>query len=127
MLKDRFYTVKEMAAITSISGFTLRKLIRDGKLRTACKRGLNYMISLENMKDLASKYTNYYSFITNIISNDKVSLEYEAKNQFKVKNKKNKTNEVLSLKIRIKELEIKLLKYESKYGPLEWGPLFFLL
>ena len=119
MLKDRFYTVKEMAAITSISGFTLRKLIRDGKLRTACKRGLNYMISLENMKDLASKYTNYYSFITNIISNDKVSLEYEAKNQFKVKNKKNKTNEVLSLKIRIKELEIKLLKYESKYGPLE--------
>ena len=75
------------------------------------------MISLQNMRDLA-KYPNY-SFIINILSNDKISLEYEGKNQFKIKNKKDKTDEVLSLKIRIKELEIKLLKYESKYGPLE--------
>lgn len=117
MLKDRFYTVKEMAAITSISEFTLRKLIRDGKLRTACKRGLNYMISLQNMRDLA-KYPNY-SFVLNILSNDKIELEYEGRNAFKLKNKKDKTDEVLSLKICIKELEIKLLKYESKYGPLE--------
>lgn len=75
------------------------------------------MISLQNMRDLA-KYPNY-SFVLNILSNDKISLEYEAKNQFIIKNKKDKTDEILSLKIRIKELEIKLLKYESKYGPLE--------
>lgn len=119
MLKDRFYTVKEVAEITGISEFTIRKFIRDGKLRAACKRGISYMLSLENLRDFSKSRPNY-SYIENILSNDSISLEYENKNEFSLRSKKNtKVESNIDLKIRIKELELQLLKYESKFGPLE--------
>lgn len=120
MLQNRLYTVKEIATIINMSEYNLRKLIRDGKLRTACKRGLNYMISLDNLREMANKYPSKYSYILNILSNERISLEYNSDNKAELKGD-NKVNneEVLQLKIRIKELEIKLLKYESKFGPLE--------
>lgn len=120
MLKNRFYNVKEVSEITGISEFTIRKFIREGKLRTACKRGLSYMISLDNLRDLSKTHPNY-SYIENILSNDSISLEYENRNEFSLRSKKIKreSNDIIDLKIRIKELELQLLKYESKFGPLE--------
>ena len=118
MLQDRFYTVKEVAEITGISEFTIRKFIRDGKLRAACKRGISYMLSLDNLRDFSKSRPNY-SYIENILSNDSISLEYEGRNEFKVKSNRIKKDNVIDLKIRIKELELQLLKYESKFGPLE--------
>ena len=119
MLQDRFYTVKEVAEITGISEFTIRKFIRDGKLRAACKRGISYMLSLDNLRDFSKSRPNY-SYIENILSNDSISLEYENKNEFSLRSKKNtKVESNIDLKIRIKELELQLLKYESKFGPLE--------
>lgn len=119
MLQDRFYTVKEVAEITGISEFTIRKFIRDGKLRVACKRGISYMLSLDNLRDFSKSRPNY-SYIENILSNDSISLEYENKNEFSLRSKKNtKVESNIDLKIRIKELELQLLKYESKFGPLE--------
>lgn len=118
MLQDRFYTVKEVAEITGISEFTIRKFIRDGKLRAACKRGISYMLSLDNLRDFSKSRPNY-SYIENILSNDSISLEYEGRNEFKVKSNRIKKDNVIDLKIRIKELELQLLKYESKFGPLD--------
>ena len=119
MLQDRFYTVKEVAEITGISEFTIRKFIRDGKLRAACKRGISYMLSLDNLRDFSKSRPNY-SYIENILSNDSISLEYENKNEFSLRSKKNtKVESNIDLKIRIKELELQLLKYESKFGPLD--------
>lgn len=120
MLQNRFYTVREVAEITGISEFTIRKFIRDGKLRTACKRGISYMISLDNLMDFSKSRPNY-SYIENIISNDNISIVYESRNDFSLKSKKIKreSNDIIDLKIRIKELELQLLKYESKFGPLE--------
>lgn len=119
MLQDRFYTVKEVAEITGISEFTIRKFIRDGKLRAACKRGISYMLSLDNLRDFSKSRPNY-SYIENILSNDSISLEYEGRNEFKVKSKDITIKDsIIDLKIRIKELELQLLKYESKFGPLD--------
>ena len=119
MLQDRFYNVKEVSEITGMSEFTIRKFIREGKLRTACKRGLSYMISLDNLRNFSKIHPNY-SYIENILSNDSISLEYENKNEFSLRSKKSiKVESNIDLKIRIKELELQLLKYESKFGPLE--------
>lgn len=118
--EKRLYTVAEISKIIGISDFTIRKYIRSGKLKFTCKRSKWYMISLDNLRDFASRESKY-NYIFDILNgysacrdNRKVINDELSKDSFQAESEK-----VLRLKIRIKELEIKLLKYESKFGPLE--------
>lgn len=118
--EKRLYTVSEISKIIGISDFTIRKYIRSGKLKFTCKRSKWYMISLDNLRDFASRESKY-NYIFDILNgysvcrdNRKVINDELSKDSFQAESEK-----VLRLKIRIKELEIKLLKYESKFGPLE--------
>lgn len=118
--EKRLYTVAEISKIIGISDFTIRKYIRSGKLKFTCKRSKWYMISLDNLRDFASRESKY-NYIFDILNgysacrdNRKVINDELSKDSFQAESEK-----VLRLKIRIKELEINLLKYESKFGPLE--------
>ena len=122
--EKRLYTVAEISKIIGISDFTIRKCIRSGKLRFTCKRSKWYMISLDDLRDFASKESKY-NYIFDILNG--YSACRDSRKVIKPLNSdelsmdcfQTESEKVLRLKIRIKELEIKLLKYESKFGPLE--------
>lgn len=122
--EKRLYTVAENSKLIGISDYTIRKYIRSGELRFTCKRSKWYMISLDNLRDFASRESKYI-YIFDILNGYSVCRDNRkiikpldsdelSRDSFQAESEK-----VLRLKIRIKELEIKILKYESKFGPLE--------
>ena len=121
--EKRLYTVAEISKIIGISDFTIRKYIRSGKLRFACKRSKWYMLSLDNLREFASRESKY-NYIFDILNgysvcrdNKKVVKPLDSdelsRDSFQTESEK-----VLRLKIKIKKLEAKILEYELKYGSL---------
>ena len=105
------YTVYDVEKITGISAYTIRKKIRDGILPTTKAGreelsgfGGGYRISIDDLKVFASRDPKY-KYILNLIAKDK--------------KEEKKDPDKMDLLIRIKELELKLLRYEKLYGPLE--------
>lgn len=121
--EKRLYTVAEISKIIGISEFTIRRYIRSGKLKFTCKISKWYMLSLDNLRDFATRESKY-NYIFDILNgysvcrdNKKVikSLDNDElpRDSFQTESEK-----VLRLKIKIKKLEAKLLEYELKYGSL---------
>lgn len=121
--EKRLYTVSEISKLIGISDYTIRKHIRSGKLRFTCKRSKWYMLSLDNLRDFASRESKY-NYIFDILNGYSVcrdnkkmikSLDNDelSKDSFQTESEK-----VLRLKIKIKKLEAKILEYELKYGSL---------
>lgn len=121
--EKRLYTVSEISKLIGISEYTIRKHIRSGNLRFTCKRSKWYMISLDNLRDFASRESKY-NYIFDILNGYSVcrdnkkmikSLDNDelSKDSFQTESEK-----VLRLRIKIKKLEAKILEYELKYGSL---------
>lgn len=129
------YTVYDVEKITGISAYTIRKKIRDGILPASKEDrgtgfGSGYRISDEDLRIFVSRDSKY-SYILKLLEDvenkkksqdpEKLALEIRIKELELelLKKESNDDPEKLDLKIRNKELEIKLLKYESKFGPLD--------
>lgn len=121
--EKRLYTVSEISKLIGISDFTIRKYIRSGKLKFTCKRSKWYMISLDNLRDFASRESKY-NYIFDILNGYSVCRDNKKvvkpldndelpRDSFQTESEK-----VLRLKIKIKKLEAKILEYELKYGSL---------
>lgn len=121
--EKRLYTVSEISKLIGISDYTIRKHIRSGKLRFTCKRSKWYMLSLDNLRDFASRESKY-NYIFDILNGYSVCRD----NKKMIKSLDNdelprdsfqtESEKVLRLKIKIKKLEAKILEYELKYGSL---------
>lgn len=120
--EKRLYTVAEISKIIGISEFTIRNYIRSGKLKFTCKISKWYMLSLDNLRDFASKETKY-NYIFDILNgysvcNNKRITKSLDSDELSRDSMQPESEKVLRLKIKIKKLEAKLLKYELKYGSL---------
>ena len=106
------YTVYDLEKLVGISAYTIRKKIRDGILPTTetHEKGNNgfgggYRISDEDIKVFVSRDPKY-NYVLKLINPEK-------------KEAKSHDPDKMDLLIRIKELELKVLRYEKLYGPLE--------
>lgn len=120
--EQRLYTVAEISKIIGISEFTIRRYIRSGKLKFTCKISKWYMLSLDNLRDFASKETKY-NYIFDILNgysvcNNKRITKSLDSDELSRDSMQPESEKVLRLKIKIKKLEAKLLEYELKYGSL---------
>lgn len=121
--EKRLYTVAEISKIIGISEFTIRKYIRSGKLKFTCKRSKWYMLSLDNLRDFASRESKY-NYIFDILNgysvcrDNKKMLKSLDNDELPRDSFQTESEKVLRLKIKIKKLEAKILEYELKYGSL---------
>lgn len=121
--EKRLYTVAEISKIIGISEFTIRKYIRSGKLKFTCKRSKWYMLSLDNLRDFASKESKY-NYIFDILNGYSVCRDNRKmiksldSDEISRDSMQPESEKVLRLKIKIKKLEAKILEYELKYGSL---------
>lgn len=121
--EKRLYTVSEISKLIGISDYTIRKHIRSGKLRFTCKRSKWYMLSLDNLRDFASRESKY-NYIFDILNgysvcrDNKKMLKPLDNDELPRDSFQTESEKVLRLKIKIKKLEAKILEYELKYGSL---------
>lgn len=121
--EKRLYTVSEISKLIGISDYTIRKNIRSGKLRFTCKRSKWYMLSLDNLRDFASRESKY-NYIFDILNgysvcrDNKKMLKPLDNDELPRDSFQPESEKVLRLKIKIKKLEAKILEYELKYGSL---------
>lgn len=53
-MEDRFYTIDEVAELLGLSSQTIRKLVKEGRIK-AIRLGHAYRIPMESIKDLKNE------------------------------------------------------------------------